>query len=96
MTTHGQAATQGDLMPAVRTGLLVKGRAVDGRAGPLPVTNPATGEAFVHVAGASAEDIDEAVRVADETFRSGVWRDVPIHDRAARLIHRSADGIEAG
>ena len=46
------------------------------------------------MAGASEEDVDEAVRVADETFRSGVWRDLPIHDRA-RLINRFADGIEA-
>src|SRR4029453_7505756 len=33
-------------------------------------------------------------RVADETFRSGVWSRMAIHDRA-RIMHAFADGIEA-
>ena len=34
------------------------------------------------------------MRVADETFRSGVWRDMPIHERA-QVLNRFADGIAA-
>ncbi|WP_101952574.1 aldehyde dehydrogenase [Mycobacterium sp. 3519A] len=76
------------------TGLLIGGREVEGRAKPIRVINPATGELIAEVAGASAEDVDDAVRTANDAFRHGVWRTMPIHDRA-RLIHRFADGIEA-
>ncbi|HET6257450.1 MAG TPA: hypothetical protein VFE39_02255, partial [Pseudonocardia sp.] len=48
---------------ALPTGLLIGGRVVEGRAAPIQVTNPATGEVFAEVASASEEDIDEAVRV---------------------------------
>ncbi|QDO25651.1 aldehyde dehydrogenase [Streptomyces sp. S1A1-8] len=86
-------AADGDLIPAVRTGLLIGGQVVDGRGEPIPVTNPATGEVFTTVAAADEQDVDDAVRCAQETFQSGVWRDLPVHDRA-RLINRFADGIE--
>jgi acyl-CoA reductase-like NAD-dependent aldehyde dehydrogenase len=79
--------------PPYPTGLLIGGRVVEGRAEPIPVINPATGQLITKVAGASAEDVDDAVRTADQAFRHGVWRTMPIHDRA-RLIHRFADGIE--
>jgi acyl-CoA reductase-like NAD-dependent aldehyde dehydrogenase len=74
--------------------LLIGGRVVEGRAQPIPVTNPATGQLITKVSGANADDVEDAVRTAHETFRDGVWRTMPIHDRA-RLIHRFADGIEA-
>lgn len=76
------------------TGLLIGGRVVPGRATPIPVVNPASGEVLAAVAGASEQDIDDAVRDAHDTFRNGTWRSMPIHDRA-RLINRFADGIEA-
>jgi acyl-CoA reductase-like NAD-dependent aldehyde dehydrogenase len=76
------------------TGLRIGGELSPGGAEPIDVVNPATGEAFATVAAADAADVDRAVRVADETFRSGVWSRMPIHDRA-RLLHRFADGIEA-
>jgi acyl-CoA reductase-like NAD-dependent aldehyde dehydrogenase len=80
--------------PPLPTGLLIGGRVVQGRAAPIPVTNPATGEVFTEVSGASEEDIDVAVRNAHDTFRNGTWRTMAIQDRA-RLINRFADGIEA-
>ncbi|MGY4649924.1 aldehyde dehydrogenase [Mycobacterium sp. URHB0021] len=76
------------------TGLLIGGRIVQGRAAPIPVTNPATGEVFTEVSGASEADIDDAVRNAHDAFRNGTWRTMPIHDRA-RLINRFADGIDS-
>lgn len=87
-------AHRDELAADLPVGLLIGGREVDGNAAPIEVTNPATGQVFATVAGADAGDVDAAVRVADETFRSGEWRDMPIQDRA-RLINRFADGIEA-
>jgi acyl-CoA reductase-like NAD-dependent aldehyde dehydrogenase len=75
------------------TGLRIGGSVVDGHGPRLDVHNPATGEVLVTVDSADADDIDRAVRVADETFRSGVWSAMPLHDRA-QVLHRFADGIE--
>jgi acyl-CoA reductase-like NAD-dependent aldehyde dehydrogenase len=94
MTTNRSATRPNGLPADLPTGLLIGGHEVDGHAEAIAVTNPATGEVFVQVAGASAEDVDVAVRNGEETFRSGVWRDLPIQDRA-RAINRLADGIEA-
>lgn len=76
------------------TGLRIGGDLRPGRAEPIDVVNPATGEVIAAVAAADVEDIDSAIRVADETFRSGVWSRMAIDDRA-RVMHAFADGIEA-
>ena len=76
------------------TGLRVGGQIVNGSATPIRVVNPASGEVFAEAASASEQDIDRAVRVAHDTFRSGVWSDMAIHDRA-QVMHRFADGIAA-
>lgn len=81
-------------MGSLATGLRIGGEVVDGSAEPIEVVNPATGEIVTAVSSADAADIDRAVRTAQDTFRSGVWSDLPVHDRAA-LMHRFADGIEA-
>ncbi|MCW2807246.1 MAG: aldehyde dehydrogenase [Marmoricola sp.] len=75
------------------TGLRVGGSVVAGNGDPIDVRNPATGAVLARVDSASLADIDHAVRVADATFRSGVWSEMAIHDRA-QLMHRFADGIE--
>ncbi|GAB2596693.1 aldehyde dehydrogenase [Microlunatus antarcticus] len=79
---------------SLRTGLRIGGEVLPGGAAPIPVTNPSTGEVFAEVAGADEADIDRAVRVADAAFRSGVWRDMPIQDRAL-VLNRFADGMAA-
>lgn len=76
------------------TGLRVGGQVLAGSATPLALINPATGSVFAEVACADEGDIDNAVRIADDTFRSGVWSRLSIHERA-RLLNRFADGIEA-
>ena len=76
------------------TGLRIGGEVRDGRAELIDVVNPATGQVYAQVAGADEQDMDDAVRVAHEAFRSGVWSQMAIHDRA-RAMHRFADGIEA-
>lgn len=79
---------------ALPTGLRIGGRLLPGSAEPIDVLNPATGEVIAAVAAADTGDVDAAARTADETFRSGVWSRMAIHDRA-RILHRFADGIEA-
>jgi acyl-CoA reductase-like NAD-dependent aldehyde dehydrogenase len=76
------------------TGLRIGGQLLPGSAEPIDVLNPATGEVIASVAAADAADVDAAVRAAQETFRSGVWSRMAIHDRA-RIMTRFADGIEA-
>jgi phenylacetaldehyde dehydrogenase len=94
MTATAPFTSDAEPTGSLPTGLRIGGAVVEGRAAPIQVTNPATGKVFAEVASANEEDIDEAVRVADQTFRSDVWRDFPIQDRA-RLVNRFADGIEA-
>ena len=94
MTLKTHLGTDADQRPRFPTGLLIGGRVVEGRAARIPVTNPATGEVITEVSGANEQDIDDAVGTANDAFRNGVWRTMPIHDRA-QLIHRFADGIEA-
>ncbi len=76
------------------TGLRIGDQILDGSATPIPVVNPATGAVFAEVASASEQDMHHAVRVAHETYRSGIWSEMPIHDRA-QVLHRFADGIAA-
>ncbi|MEM9429097.1 MAG: aldehyde dehydrogenase, partial [Pseudomonadota bacterium] len=51
----------------------VDGRFHAGSGTPLPVLNPATGEALCTVAAAGGEDIELAVSRAREAFEQGVW-----------------------
>lgn len=74
------------------TGLRIGGRVVEGRGPRLDVVNPATGGLLAVADSADQNDVDEAVRVAQETFDSGVWSRMPIHERS-RILHRFADGI---
>lgn len=77
----------------ISRGLLIGGQETDGN-GKLQVLNPATGRVIAEVASADAGDIDLAVRTAKSAFESGIWRDLPIHERATAL-NRFADAIEA-
>jgi acyl-CoA reductase-like NAD-dependent aldehyde dehydrogenase len=74
-------------------GLIIDGREVDGHDEVLAVINPATGATFARAHCANVDDIDLAVESAKRAFHSGVWRDMPIHDRS-RILHRFADLIE--
>jgi phenylacetaldehyde dehydrogenase len=94
MTMTAPLHPDGGVSASLPTGLLIDGRVVEGHGAPIPVTNPATGEVFAEVECADETDVDAAVQAGQRAFQAGVWRDLPIHDRA-RLIHRFADGIEA-
>ena len=89
--TPGQAAA-GER--TIQRGLLIDGRETAGGAPEIEVLNPATGSVIATVASADADDVDRAVRAASSSFDAGVWRDLPIHERA-RSLNRFADGIAA-
>lgn len=57
----------------------------------IEVTNPATGELIDTVPNVTAEDVDEAVKVAK--IEQKKWREVPLHKRAD-VLYRFADLIE--
>ena len=91
--------TTADIRPTVElpsgplaTGLRIGGRVVEGRGTPLDVVNPATGGVLAVADSADQADVEDAVRTAQETFDSGVWAQMPIHERS-RVLHRFADGI---
>lgn len=56
------------------------------------VINPSNGSVCATVAKAGEADVQEAVRVARETFESGVWSQVPPRERA-RMLFRIAGAI---
>jgi phenylacetaldehyde dehydrogenase len=59
----------------------------------LDVRNPASGEVMGTLAAASAQDVDRAVRGAQQTFESGVWSEAS-HIERARVLNRFADLFE--
>lgn len=75
-------------------GLLIGGEEVPAADGnTLPVLNPATGQPVANIACAGLEDVNRAVESALDTFRSGVWSEMPISERA-KIMHRFANNIE--
>jgi acyl-CoA reductase-like NAD-dependent aldehyde dehydrogenase len=83
------AATNGD---EVR-GLLIDGEFRTGGGEVLELINPATGHVFARCHSASAEDTHAAVVSARAAFDSGVWSQMPIHQRA-RILNRFGDLLE--
>lgn len=59
----------------------------------FPIENPSErGSVIAEVPRASAEDVDIAVKAADEAFKS--WREVPSRERG-KLLWKIADAVEA-
>ena len=59
----------------------------------VPVVNPATGEVIAEVPNGSEEDVDRAVRAAQQAF-DDVWFDTTPGERAQMML-KLADAIEA-
>ncbi|GFT87001.1 aldehyde dehydrogenase, mitochondrial [Nephila pilipes] len=60
----------------------------------FPTVNPATGGTIAHVEEGTAEDVDKAVKAAQEAFKFGSpWRRMDASERG-RLLNRLADLIE--
>lgn len=63
--------------------LFINGQKVPSRSGEtFDVINPSDGRVCASVAKAGVEDVHEAVRVAKETFESGVWSQTSVEERA--------------
>lgn len=75
----------------MQTKLLINGELVAGAGEALDILDPATGEAVVSVPEASEEQVDAAVRAADEAFDG--WAHTTPGERSAMLLHL-ADEIE--
>jgi len=58
----------------------------------FPVYDPSTEEVIAHVASATVEDVDKAVRAARTTFDSGPWSQTSAQDRG-RILFKIADKI---
>lgn len=72
----------------------IDGRHVDGQtSSSIDVRSPATGELFLSVPDASAEDVDAAVRAARRSFEDRSWRGKDPSEKE-RVLHRVADSIE--
>jgi len=79
----------------IETRLFIGGEFVDAvRGGHFETVNPANGEVIAAMAEGTAEDIDRAVQVARQTFRSGVWSRMAPRSRMD-VLYRFADLIEA-
>ena len=64
----------------------IDGEWVDGASGTcFETTNPATGETIAEAPVASPEEVERAIRAADESFKK--WRDVPFRDRAKLVFN---------
>ncbi|WP_010323738.1 aldehyde dehydrogenase family protein [Marinobacterium stanieri] len=75
--------------------LLIGDQRPEGRdGGSIDVINPATGEKFTQVARATAEDVNQAVACARQTFEDSGWSRMTPVERE-RLLWRFADLIEA-
>jgi acyl-CoA reductase-like NAD-dependent aldehyde dehydrogenase len=75
--------------------LFINGEFVNAQAGnTLKIVNPANGAVIGSLAAASEADVDLAVQSASRAFESGVWRDMPIQQRA-RIMNKFADLFEA-
>jgi phenylacetaldehyde dehydrogenase len=75
--------------------LFIDGQFVDAEDGAtMDIINPATGVVVGQLAAASRQDVESAVNVAHRAFEQGVWRDMPVQQRA-RIMNRFADLFEA-
>lgn len=74
-------------------GLLINGKYCDGRADPLEIVNPSSGEVIALVQCADEQDVDLAVSVGEGVFLDGVWSAASVHHRA-KVLNKFADLIE--
>ncbi|KXL48705.1 hypothetical protein M433DRAFT_152199 [Acidomyces richmondensis BFW] len=69
--------------------LWIGGQEVSGKGELIPVENPATSTVFAHCHSASPEDVNNAILLSYETFKSGVWAKSDRHTRAD-VLERAA------
>jgi len=81
----------------IPTDMFISGEFQPGRGAELKLQNPATEEQVACFAGASTEQVDEAVVAARKAFDSGVWADAALRKetilRFADLVERNRDPL---
>ena len=90
-----------DLLPDVKSFLsasplksIIGGKEDPGHRGEtLTTVDPGTGEKLADVYAMDAQDVDRAVKAADDAFNNAQWARLPANERGVRL-HRLADLIE--
>jgi len=90
-----------DLLPEVKAFLaggplpgVMGGQKAAASNGEVFVTrDPGTGEALTEVCALQPEDVDRAVRAAQEAFAKSGWAQLSPNDRGV-LLHRLADAVE--
>lgn len=90
-STHAPANGDVDLPSG---DLFVGGAWRPGTGDQIESINPATGQLNRSFTGASADDVDEAVRAGHAAAADPAWRDLLPHDRAT-ILHRISQGIAA-
>jgi len=60
----------------------------------MPIVDPSSGREIGRLEAAGEADVDRAVNLAHSAFESGVWRDMPMQQRA-RILNKFADLFEA-
>ena len=82
---------------SIPTDMFIAGEFRPGRGAELKLQNPATEEQVACFAGASTEQVDEAVAAARNAFDSGIWRDAALRRdtilRFAELVERNRDPL---
>jgi aldehyde dehydrogenase (NAD+)/betaine-aldehyde dehydrogenase len=76
----------------IPTEMFIGGELQAGRGAELALQNPATEEEFARFAGASTEQVDQAVAAARKAFDSGVWADPSLRKET---ILRFADLVQS-
>ena len=95
------ASKTADLLPEVKAFLaggplpgVIGGQKAAASNGEVFVTrDPGTGEALAEVCALQSEDVDRAVRAAQEAFAKSGWAQLSPNDRGV-LLHRLADAVE--
>ena len=76
------------------TEMTIDGSAVPGGGVPFAVHNPATGAVLGHVAGATLDQTEQAIRAARRVFDDGTWSRVAPQERSS-AIHSVLDLLDA-
>lgn len=80
--------------PHTRDEIYVAGHWRRGRGAVIESVDPATGEVFARLHGATTDDVDAAVRGGEEAVTKSGWAERLPHERAA-VLHRISNAIEA-
>ena len=59
----------------------------------IPTCDPGSGSTLAEVTAMTAQEVDQAVDIANDAFKNSGWATMPANERCA-LLHRLADAVE--